>query len=61
MRASIAKSELDPRSSYVTKWNPKLKRAELAAGSWCQEGEVFGGQPFDMAKFPVDVLKPEEE
>lgn len=61
MRKAIADGELDARSSYVTRWNPELKRAELVAGTWCQEGEVFGAQPFDMAKFPVDVLKPEEE
>lgn len=61
MCASVAKREINPRSSYVTKWNPKLKRAELAAGSWCQDGEVFGAQPFDMTKFPVDMIGPEEE
>jgi hypothetical protein len=61
MRASVAKREINPRSSYVTKWNPELKRAELAAGSWCQDGGVFGAQPFDMAKFPVDMIDAEEE
>jgi len=44
MRAAIAKGELDPRSSYVTRWNPELKRAELVAGTWCQDGEVFDHQ-----------------
>ena len=61
MRAAIAHRELDARSSYVNRWNPKLKRAELVAGTWCQDGEVFDDQPCDIAKFPVDVLKPEEE
>jgi len=61
MRASVAKSEINPRSSYVTKWNSQQKRAELVAGSWCQEGEVFGAQPFDMTTFPVDMISPEED
>ena len=61
MRASVAKSEINPRSSYVTKWNSQQKRAELVAGSWCQEGEVFGAQPFDMTTFPADVIDPDED
>jgi hypothetical protein len=61
MRTAIANDDVNARSSYVTRWNHELKRAELAAGTWYQDGEVFGDKLFDMAKFPVDVLKPEEE
>jgi hypothetical protein len=61
MRTAIANGELNLYSSYVTKWNPKLKRAELEAGSWCQEGEVFGAQPFDIDKFPFGTIGPEDD
>ena len=38
-----------------------MKRAEIAAGTWCQDGEVFGDKLFDMAKFPVDMIDLEED
>lgn len=61
MRTAIADGELDARSSYVTRWNPELKRAELAAGTWCQHGEVFDVLPLDEPTFPVEMLSPEDE
>ena len=61
MQTAIANGDLDARSSYVTRWNSKLKRPELVAGTWCQDGEVFDDELFEMARFPVDVLKPEKE
>ena len=61
MRTAIANGEVIAWSSYVTRWNHELKRAELAAGSWCQDGEVSGAQPFVMDKFPVDMLDSEDQ
>ena len=61
MRASIANGEVDPGSSYVTPWDPQSKRTELVAGTWCQDGEMFGAVLFETKEFPVDVIGMEEE
>jgi len=34
MREGIANGELDPESSYVTRWDAAAKRAEVVAGQW---------------------------
>jgi len=35
MRDDIAQGKLDGEQSYVTKWNPETKQAEVIAGKWC--------------------------
>ena len=39
MWTAIANGDVNAWSSYVTRWNHELKRAELVAGTWCQDGK----------------------